>query len=150
QKYKKQKEPKRVFTWTYRIWNPNRWIVHKRNGYYSLKKKQESVVTTNYPFWRLLNLWHCFLSTLSNGLFYIVALNMWSGPFGIRALFSPGPLHPEKVLDTNTGKIVTDTGTTVHTVASRVRSIWSSVRSSRHDFATQPESGFHNSETSHN
>lgn len=63
-------------------------------------------------------------------------------PFGLKAMFYNKPFYALKMVDSQTGEIKPDPNSKELTFATRIRAIWQSVRKSRAQFESEPDTGF--------
>ncbi len=145
------REPSRVFTWDYRIWNPENRPITKNVHTYddgttstscSTDEYSHVDVTTRWPLWRLGNFTHRTFSWLYNSTYWLLAFNLWSGPVGLKSLFLGDPFLAEMSLNSQTCKMEGDPSSETQTLRSRVGALWTDVRQSREEFEAEPETGF--------
>eukprot|EP00029_Vermamoeba_vermiformis_P001868 TRINITY_DN1208_c0_g1_i1.p1 TRINITY_DN1208_c0_g1~~TRINITY_DN1208_c0_g1_i1.p1 ORF type:complete len:1015 (+),score=345.47 TRINITY_DN1208_c0_g1_i1:47-3091(+) len=140
---KKLTLPVYTFTWHRHIWRPKNWIITRdpRTQYYSANKWEVTETNTKQWLWVWRNYYKRITTWWSNSLLLLV-YSLLNSPFGLKALFYNKPFFPLKVLDSLTGEIKPDTHYKVLTFTERIRAIWLSVRKSRAQFESEPDTGF--------
>lgn len=141
------RSPARVWRFERLIWRPKNWIIEKHTDvttgedYYTCRQSETHETRSDVFGYRFWNMYEWTIAAWKGGLFGLF-WNLWSGPLSLRALFLPRPYFASKMLDSKTGKIVDAPWSKTLTFATRIRAIWSHIRTSRAAFEREPDTGF--------
>jgi len=74
-----------------------------------------------------MNIWTKSVTWFNNNLWRLLAISMWSGPLGLKAMFLPRAFHPDITIDPETGVISQAIYPEVPTFISRLVSLWRNI-----------------------
>lgn len=118
--FRNAREPLREYVVPRTIWNSNNWIVRKsESGVYSHSTALQQRITTRTPGWRLWLFGLRWKNYMLNGVRWVAARNFINGPLGVRSLVGKEAYYAHKIVDPQTGEIVTDTTRITQTMRTR-------------------------------
>lgn len=130
------REP-RYATFHFPLWNPKNWTMNASDG--SVRRTRTVQVSLDKWFWRLPYAWNTF-GEISLWLMATSYTFLVSGPLSLRALLCPTAFYALKRPDVN-GGMEDDPASLTPTLVSRLASFFASLRRSREEFESSPDTG---------